>query len=104
MDNCLRLNIGILKYPIISIKGKTITCLTKNQYSFIVDRHANKRNIKVAIEKLYNIKISKINTITLPRKKIRMNKSLGWKPQYKKVIISLAKHNNINLFAEINKE
>lgn len=99
-----KLNTGILKYPIINVKGKAGTRLTKNKYSFIVNRHADKQSIKAIIENLYNSKIIKINTLVLPRKKRRMGKFMGWKSQYKKVIISFAKEDNINLFANINQE
>jgi large subunit ribosomal protein L23 len=54
-----------------------------NQYSFVVDRYSDKTRIKAAIEYLFNVKVVKINTCRLPRKK-RVGKYLGWKPQYKK--------------------
>jgi large subunit ribosomal protein L23 len=88
----------IVKYPIIT--DKTTRLLENNQYSFIVDRYSNKLTIKDAIELLFNVKVIKVNTCRLPRKKKRFGKDIGWKPQYKKAIVRLAEGNVINLFPE----
>ena len=91
-------NPQIIKYPIITDKAARL--LKKDQYSFIVDRYSNKLTIKTTIEDLFNVKVIKVNTCRLPRKKKRVGKYIGWKPQYKKAIVSLAEGNIINLFAE----
>ena len=91
-------NVKIIKYPIITDKATRL--LENNQYSFIVDRYSNKLVIKAAIEYLFNVKVIKVNTCRLPRKKKRVGKYVGWKPQYKKAIVSLAEGDVINLFTE----
>ena len=88
----------IIKYPIITDKATRL--LEKNQYSFIVDRDSNKVIIKAAIEYLFNVKVVKVNTCYFPRKKKRVGKYIGWKPQYKKAIVRLAEGDVINLFTE----
>lgn len=88
----------IVKYPIIT--DKAIRLLETNQYSFVVDRYSDKTTIKAAIESLFNVKVVKINTSRLPRKQKRVGKYIGWKPQYKKAIVSLAEGDIINLFTE----
>ena len=88
----------VIKYPIITDKATRL--LENNQYSFIVDRYSNKLTIKAAIEYLFNVKVIKVNTCRLPRKKKRVGKYVGWKPQYKKAIVSLAEGDVINLFTE----
>lgn len=93
-----RSNAQIIKYPIITDKATRL--LENNQYSFIVDRGSNKLVIKAAIEYLFNVKVIKVNTCHLPRKKKRVGKYIGWKPQYKKAIVSLAEGDIINLFTE----
>ena len=93
-----RSNAQIIKYPIITDKATRL--LENNQYSFIVDRGSNKLAIKAAIEYLFNVKVIKVNTCHLPRKKKRVGKYIGWKPQYKKAIVSLAEGDVINLFTE----
>jgi large subunit ribosomal protein L23 len=52
---------------------------------------------------LFNVKVV-INTCRLPRKKKRVGKYLGWKPQYKKAIVTLFEGDVINLFELINKK
>jgi len=91
-------NTQIIKYPIITDKATRL--LENNQYSFIVDRYSDKITIKIAIEYLFNVKVVKVNTCRLPRKKKRVGKYIGWKPQYKKAIVSLAEGDIINLFTE----
>jgi large subunit ribosomal protein L23 len=41
-----------------------------------------------------------VNTCRLPRKKKRVGKYIGWKPQYKKAIVTLSENDVINLFTE----
>jgi len=88
----------IIKYPIITDKATRL--LENNQYSFIVDRYSNKITIKSAIESLFNVKVIKVNTCRLPRKKKRVGKYIGWKPQYKKAIVTLSDGDVINLFTD----
>ena len=60
-------NADIIKYPLITDKATRL--LENNQYSFIVDRYSNKALIKDTIEYLFNVKVIKVNTCRLPRKK-----------------------------------
>ena len=91
-------NANIIKYPLITDKATRL--LENNQYSFIVDRNSDKITIKNTIEYLFDVKVIKVNSCSLPRKKKRVGKYLGWKPQYKKAIVSLAKGDVIDLFTE----
>ena len=87
-----------IKYPLITDKATRL--LENNQYSFIVNPKSDKIAIKSAIEYLFDVKVTKVNTCQLPRKKKRVGKYLGWKSQYKKAIVTLAEGDTINLFAE----
>ena len=91
-------NANIIKYPLITDKATRL--LENNQYSFIVDRNSDKITIKNTIEYLFDVKVTKVNSCRLPRKKKRVGKYIGWKPQYKKAIVTLADGDTINLFAE----
>ena len=88
----------IIKYPIITDKATRL--LENNQYSFVVNPSSNKITIKAAIEYLFNVKVTKVNTCHLPKKNKRVGKYLGWKSHYKKAIVTLADGDTINLFAE----
>ena len=91
-------NPNIIKYPLITDKATRL--LENNQYSFIVDRNSDKITIKNTIEYLFDVKVTKVNSCRLPRKKKRVGKYIGWKPQYKKAIVTLAKGDVIDLFTE----
>lgn len=88
----------IIKYPIITDKATRL--LENNKYSFIVDPCSDKITIRSSIEELFNVKVLKVNTCNLPKKKKRVGKYIGWKSQYKKAIVTLSKGDTINLFAE----
>lgn len=91
-------NIDAIKYPIITDKATRL--LENNQYSFIVNRYSNKIKIKSELEFLFNVKVIKVNTCRLPKKKKRVGKYIGSKPQYKKAIITLSEGDVINLFTD----
>ena len=94
------INLDIIKCPIITDKSTRL--LSNNQYSFVVSPKSDKPTIKATIEYLFNVKVIKINTVHLPKKKKRIGQYLGWKPHYKKAIVTLAEGDTINLFAEEN--
>jgi len=91
-------NQQVVKYPIITDKATRL--LENNQYTFVVDRSSDKITIKSAIEYLFNVKVTKVNTCHLPRKQKRVGKYVGWKPQYKKAIVTLSDGDLINLFTD----
>jgi large subunit ribosomal protein L23 len=84
-----------------------MTALQEKQgkYGFIVDRGANKIEIKKAIEKAYNVNVTKINTIRYDGKlKTRYTKTgimSGRSHGYKKAIVSLAAGETIDFYANI---
>lgn len=86
----------IIKYPIVTEKSTKL--LENNQYTFIVDRYSNKLTIKSAIEDLFNVKVIKVNTCRLPKRKKQVGKYIGWKSQHKKAVITLSENDIINLF------
>ena len=91
-------NVNIIKYPIITDKATRL--LENNKYSFIVTPNSDKLAIKEAIEFLFDVKVIKVNTAHLPRKKKRVGKYIGWKSQYKKAIVTLSEQDSINLFTD----
>ena len=88
----------ILK-PIVSEKA-TIQ-LEENKYVFDVVLTATKTDIKAAIEDLFEVKVVKINTARLPRKKRRVGRFMGFKSQYKRAVVTLAEGDTITLFPEV---
>ena len=88
----------ILK-PIITEKGTIQMELGK--YVFDVLPKATKPDIKAAIESLFDVTVTKVNTLTLPRKKRRVGRFIGYKAQYKRAIVTLKEGDSIALFPDV---
>jgi len=88
----------ILK-PIITEKGTMQMELGK--YVFDVLPKATKPDIRAAIESLFDVTVIKVNTLTLPRKKRRVGRFIGYKAQYKRAIVTLKEGDSIGLFPDV---
>nr|ARW68747.1 ribosomal protein L23 [Palisada sp.] len=88
--------IDIIKYPIIT--DKTTKNIDSNVYCFQVDIKSNKKDIKIAIESIFNVKVDKINTNVSPPKYKTVGKFKGKLKKYKKAIVKLKDSYTINLF------
>ncbi len=85
--------------PIVTEKATLL--LEQNQYVFEVVPKATKPDIKAAIEALFDVKVTSVNTARPPRKKKRVGRFLGFKPQVKRAIVTLQEGDSINLFPEV---
>lgn len=85
--------------PIVTEKATLL--LEQNKYVFEVILKATKPEIKAAIESLFDVKVTSVNTIRPPRKKRRVGKFIGYKPQYKRAIVTLSAEDSITLFPEV---
>nr|YP_010580326.1 ribosomal protein L23 [Edaphochlamys debaryana]UZS90710.1 ribosomal protein L23 [Edaphochlamys debaryana] len=87
--------VELVKYPVIT--EKTYIALFKNrQYTFDVDLRLTKPQIKKVFETLFNVNVIAINTHIPPRHKIRVGFSQGFRPRYKRAIITLKEGQSIN--------
>lgn len=64
-------------------------------YVFQVRSGSSKREIKTAIEGLYNVGVKNVNVITVPSRKRRVGRKIGHRPAYKKALIKLAEGQKI---------
>jgi len=71
---------------------------TKGAYSFEVNPKANKTDIGSAIEKLYNVKVSKVRTANRKGKYRRRGRTLGMTARWKKAVVYLEPDYHIDLF------
>ena len=85
--------------PIVTEKATLL--LEQNKYVFEVILKASKPEIKAAIESLFEVKVTSVNTLRPPRKKRRVGRFVGYKPQYKRAIVTLAACDSITLFPEV---
>ena len=95
---------GILIKPIVTEK-LTIQGEKLNRYGFIVDREANKLQIKAAVEQAYNVTVAEVNTVNYHgKRKSRYTKAgmlTGRANHYKKAYVTLAGEDKIDFYANI---
>lgn len=94
----------ILIKPLITEKSEMLSN-NLNHYTFIVDKKANKIQIKKAVEEMYNVVVDSVNTVIMPAKiKTRSTKSgliKGRKSAFKKAVVKLTEGEEIDFFGEI---
>ena len=89
----------IIKKPITTEKSTNLQQF--NQYSFIVSKDSNSFEIKRAIEMIYKVKVSKVNTSILRGKGITFKGEFGFRKDSKRAIITLNEGNTIDSSLEI---
>ncbi len=78
----------LIRRPIVTEKATFL--MEQNKYTFEVTPKATKTQIKAAIEDLFSVSVVKINTANPPRKKRRVGRFVGFKPQYKRAVVTVA--------------
>lgn len=95
---------GIILKPVITEK-MTTKAEQLNQYGFIVDKRANKIQIKGAVEELYGVEVLSVNTMNYSgKRKSRNTKSgviSGKTNAFKKAIVTIAEGESIDFFSNI---
>ena len=86
----------IIKAPIITEKSADLA-QNKNTYVFSVAVNSNKTQIKQAIEKIFNVKVERVNTINVKPKKKRVGRYVGKTNRVKKAIVKLSEGSSIEL-------
>ncbi len=95
---------GIIIRPIVTEK---LTTLGEkfNRYGFIVDRKANKLQIRTAVEQMYNVSVASVNTCNYHgKRRARYTKSgilRGRDNHFKKAYVTLAGDDKIDFYANI---
>lgn len=94
---------GVLVRPLVTEKVSALN--EKGKYGFIVDRKANKVEIKKAVEKMYSVTVEAVNTMNyLGKKKSRYTKSkviTGRTASFKKAVVTVADGDVIDFYGEI---
>ncbi len=77
----------IIIKPVLTEKG--YDGIADKKYTFYVKKDANKTQIKLAVEKLFGVKVDKVNTMNCKGKYKRMGRNEGYTPARKKAIVTL---------------
>jgi large subunit ribosomal protein L23 len=78
----------ILRAPVISEKSYSL--LEKNKYTFLVHPDANKTSIKIAVEKVFGVKVISVNTLNRQGKRKRTRTGFGKRKDTKRAIVTLS--------------
>jgi large subunit ribosomal protein L23 len=71
---------------------------TKNAYSFEVNKKANKIQIRNAVQRLYNVKVTDVRTANIKGKPRRRGRHMGYTKSWKKAVVVLHQDYHIDLF------
>jgi large subunit ribosomal protein L23 len=86
----------VLIAPVISEKSYGL--LDENKYTFLVAPHANKTEIKIAVEKVFGVTVQSVNTQNREGKRIRTRRGFGRRAATKRAIVSVAPGDRIDIF------
>ncbi|MBD0292115.1 MAG: 50S ribosomal protein L23 [Jiangellaceae bacterium] len=86
----------VLRGPVVS--EKTYALLDENKYTFLVAPDANKTEIKIAVEKVFNVKVTGVNTLNREGKRRRTRFGTGKRPDTKRAIVTVAPGQRIDIF------
>ena len=94
---------AIIKKPIITERS-TYLKDRDNKIVFEVNKNANKRDIKKAVERIFKVSVISVNTINMKGKVKRFGKVFGKRPDWKKAMVQLAKGQKIDAFEVTHEE
>ena len=86
----------ILLAPVISEKSYGL--LDENKYTFIVAPDANKTQIKIAVEQVFGVKVTAVNTANREGKQLRTRTGFGRRAATKRAIVTVAAGDRIDIF------
>ena len=86
----------VLRRPVITEKNTELQ--EQGKYAFEVAHGANKLQIKQAVEKAFDVKVTGVNVLTVPGKKRRMGRREVMTPSWKKALVILQPGDKIGFF------
>ena len=79
------------------ITEKATDLAAKNQYVFVVQTTANKKDIATSVEKMYGVNVKGVRIVNVHAKKIRLGKTKGVKKGYKKAMVQIREDQKIEI-------
>jgi large subunit ribosomal protein L23 len=87
----------VLLAPVVSEKSYGL--LDDNKYTFVVHPDSNKTEIKIAVETIFGVKVTAVNTINRKGKTRRTRNGQGKRPDTKRAIVSVVEGQSIDIFS-----
>ncbi|WP_154052322.1 50S ribosomal protein L23 [Olsenella uli] len=88
--------------PIVS--ERSFDLMNENKYTFEVAKNAPKEEIRAAIQKLFGVRVLKVNTINVKPKRKRVRYQVGMTRSWKKAVVTLAPGDTIEVFGKQSAE
>ena len=86
----------VVKKPIVSERSYKL--IEHNRYTFEVDKRARKPEIASAVEEIFKVTVTRVNTMNVPGKARRVRAVKGMTPAWKKAIVTLKEGDKIEFF------
>jgi large subunit ribosomal protein L23 len=86
----------VILAPVVS--EKSYTAIDHNVYTFLVAPEANKTEIKIAVEKIFGVKVISVNTMWRSGKRKRTRYTMGQRSAQKRALVTLAEGDKIEIF------
>lgn len=87
----------VIKKPLVSEKT-TLQKDANNVIALVVNRDANKIEIKEAVEKLFKVEVKEVNTVNVAGKVKRVGRNIGKRSNWKKAYVTLKEGSNVDFF------
>jgi len=91
---------NILRQPVITEKSYAGTGAS-NQYTFRVAREATKKQVKAAVEAIFEVQVEKVQVINMPSKAKRRGAHTGTRTGYRKAVVRLAEGQSLEVAEEV---
>ena len=89
----------VLIRPIVSEKSYSL--MDEGKYTFEVDPNSNKTEIKIAVEKVFGVKVTSVNTINRKGKVRRTRFGMGKRKDVKRAIVTLGAGETLDIFGQV---
>ena len=86
----------VIVRPVVS--EKSYAGLERNTYTFLVAKDSNKTEIKEAIQQIWNVRVTNVNTMVRKGKTKRTRMAKGRRPDQKRAVVTLAQGDTIEIF------
>ena len=93
---------NVIIRPVVS--ERSFDLMAQNKYTFEVARDAHRREIADAVEKLFDVHVVKVNTISVKPKPKRVRYQMGYTRSWKKAVVTLAEGESIEIFGAQSDE
>lgn len=89
----------VLRRPLITEKNTILQ--TQGKFAFEIASGANKREVKLAVEKAFKVKVLTVNVLTVPGKTRRVGRRIVLNPSWRKAFVTLQPGDKIELFEAV---